>query len=582
MKLIDSRYIEKDFKKICEEIDTILRRDEIPSTDLFKRLDSEFKKVKELYELHGDRLNLLFVEHNYLSRKSIQYLKKDPAKSLILFIRSLSKLMERHIAIRPYPQESFKKMIGVYHQILNWIEERIELIKASGYVRSEFTQFIEKYILSNQDIIPDELSDLIVRISIILMRTFERDIDKTKVKSKKDFERIQKLEIEINSIFDILKNLKFIKKSYIPSMHYECLYKLKKKQLHYFVRMIFFESSKEKREKIQSKIDKMAKQLRNFAEQSLKYYEKFLKSGGDDVSESERLCLCLKNLDVFASEYYYYAYSKKDIFKAWQKIDEIKQFIVKKVFKEKIPLSENLISYFGEEWSLLYIFAKIYLLKEEVSRRLNALTQDWERDIFSKIVRNLAELEKLFKYEAKYSKDYTLKIITAQFSGGFSEYFIHELFLEYFDNCVIDSKTPEEFIDLFKCIKNGRKYDIVLNDHPDKKEPDIDIHIKGQCAVFLKNTKIDSEAIKEIEREVRLCSKMKIKKIFYGINFIKNLQNVDYIRRKFEEIETNYPQIQIQIFDIKDLVSILIKELERHGRTKPSFSEFDLYKVLDY
>lgn len=93
--------------------------------------------------------------------------------------------------------------------------------------------------------------------------------------------------------------------------------------------------------------------------------------------------------------------------------------------------------------------------------------------------------------------------------------------------------------------------------------PDIDIHVKKQCTVFLKNTKIDSGKAKQIWREMRVCKKCGLTKVFYGINFIKNLSNIEYIRRSFEKIRKGYPDLILEIFDIKDLVSILLDELKR-------------------
>jgi len=292
--------------------------------------------------------------------------------------------------------------------------------------------------------------------------------------------------------------------------------------------------------------------------------------------------LTLKEIDKLTAEYYKEAYSKKDILKAWIVMDQIKQFLVIKAFKERIPLSEELLKYYSEEWSLLYIFAKICLLKDEISKRTSSLTQEWEKEMFAEITKILETTERLFKYEMVDKKDYTLKIITSSFAGGFSEYFIHELCQEFFDYGLIDDKTPPEFRDLLECIKLARcKDDIILNDILEQGKPDIDIHIKNKCAIFLKNSKIESDEMKKIWEEMELCAKRRISKVFYCINFIKNIEKIDYIRRSFEKIRDRI-NVNVNVYDIKDLVSVLLNELKRSGKSKLNFSQLDLYRVLDY
>ena len=254
-----------------------------------------------------------------------------------------------------------------------------------------------------------------------------------------------------------------------------------------------------------------------------------------------------------------------------------------KAFKENVPLSDDLLRYYSEEWSLIYVFIKICLLKEELSKRTSSLGQEWEKDIFTEIIGSLEVIESLFKYKMTDKKDYMLKIITSSFSGRFSEYFIYELYQEFSDCGKIDDNTPQEFRDLLECIISAEnKNDIKLNDILEKNMPDIDIHIKNKCAIFLKNSKIESDEMKQIWKEIELCRKHGIDIVFYGINFIKNIEKIEYIRRSFEKIKIEYTNLNIDVFDIKDLVSVFLDELKRSGKSKLSFSQLDLYKVLDY
>jgi len=153
---------------------------------------------------------------------------------------------------------------------------------------------------------------------------------------------------------------------------------------------------------------------------------------------------------------------------------------------------------------------------------------------------------------------------------------------EFFECGLIDDKTPSDFRDLLECIKLVSKEDIKLNDVLEKGKPDIDIHIKNKCAIFLKNAKIESNEMKKIWGEINLCNKNGIHKIFYCINFIKNIEKIEYVRKSFEKIKKYYVDLNLEVFDIKDVVNVLLAELKRSGKSKLNFSELDLYRVLDY
>ena len=373
-------------------------------------------------------------------------------------------------------------------------------------------------------------------------------------------------------------------KSYLPSECYEILYKLRKKQLHFLVRFIYFERVEEKKQNAQKIIDQITEELVNYSQRSIKGAQKFIRNLPKEKQDEDsiKLMITLKEVDKLTAEYYKEAYSNKDILKAWTVMDKIKSFLVMKAFKENVPLSDSLLRYYGEEWALLYIFAKICLLKMEVAKRCDSLSQEWEREVFEQIAKSLQIAERLFKYEMTDKKDYTLKIITSSFAGNFSEYFIHELCQEFFECGLIDDKTPSDFRDLLECIKLARKDDIKLNDVLEKGKPDIDIHIKNKCAIFLKNAKIESNEVKKIWKEIDLCSKNGIHEIFYCINFIKNIEKIEYVRKSFEKIKKHYTNINLEVFDIKDVVNVLLAELKRSGKSKLNFSELDLYRVLDY
>ena len=326
----------------------------------------------------------------------------------------------------------------------------------------------------------------------------------------------------------------------LVSEHYENTYILSKKRLHYLLRKLLFETSEIEINQIEKNIENLIKNIRFYSKESLKYAKKLITKMSPEKQNSKnvKLMLTMKEIDYMNSNYYYELYLNKDILKAWKYIDKIKQFLVLKAFKENLSLHERILKYFGEEWSLIYVFAKICLLQDEIEKRESSLSQEWQKEIFQKANESLRRIQVLFKYEMANKKDYNLKIITSTFSGGFSEYFLHDLCLDFYINGIVNENTPTEFRPFLECVKNVKnKKDIVLNDFVENNKPDIDIHLKGEGALFLKNAKINSNEIKKIWREIELCQRNNISIIFYGINFIKNIEGIEYIRRKFQEIK---------------------------------------------
>lgn len=572
-----------EFKRICKKINQyILKEDsETPLKTLFEQLDAEFEEVKRKYEQQKDEINLLHSTYNYLWRKSFQYLHKDPTQSLDLFIKALSKLLDRH-ALRPYKVAIFEKMLGTCEVALIKISEKWEYVDFDRIEKESRELFATSF---SSPITSEKLANIInILANLFIEKNYDKKVNDLEVKYS-NINKSEELVTIIKSILDVLEKIYSIERSHLPSMCYELLYKLRKKQLHSLISFIFFEKSDEKRQKAQNQVDQITKEMINYSKKSFDYGKNYQKSLPAEKQEVEKvkLLITLKELDKKAALYYREAYFNKDIFKAWTEMDKIKQFLVTKAFKENISLSHNLLRYFGEEWSLLYVFAKICLLKEEINKRTSSLGQDWERDIFTEITKSLGAMEKLFKYEIRDTRDYTLKIMTSSFAGSFSEYFIHELCQEFFGCGIVDERTPTDFRGLLECVERARSKDnIKLNDIIEQGKPDIDIHIKNNCAIFFKNAKIESDEMKKIWREIELCKKKGIKRIFYGINFIKNIENIEYIRQSFEKIKATNKGINFDVFDIKDLVTTFLDELKRSGKPELHFSQLNLYRVLDY
>lgn len=575
--------IEKDFNQIKQRINSYILKEEsqVPPSMLFKQLDDEFENVKKKYEKQNDQINLLHVEHNYFWSKSFQCLHDKPTQSLIMIIKAILKLFERN-GLRPYSSNSLEKMLGTYKVALIKISEKGDLINFND-IEEEFINLV-KMLTSSMSVSSAKFESIINALfQLFIEKQYVNRINELKIRYS-NFDEYEVLVNKIKTTLDVIEKTS-LKTSCQPSLCYQALYKLRKKQLHFLVRFLFFEKSEEKKQNTQEIINQITGEIVNYSVKSLKGAKKFIKNLPSDKQNDEniKIMITLKEIDKLTAEYYKEAYSNKDILRAWIIMDKIKQFLVKKAFKENVPFSEALLRYYSEEWVLLYIFAKICLLKEEIIKRTQSVGQDWEKDMFAEITKSLEIAEKLFKYEMIDKRDYTLKIMTSTFAGCFSEYFIHELCREFFDYGIIDEKTPLEFKDLLENIKLvGNKEDIKLNDVLEQDKPDIDVHIKNKCAIFLKNSKIESDEMKKIWEEMKLCRKKGINRVFYSINFIKNIDEIEYIRCSFEKIRINYNNLDIKVFDIKDLVGVFLDELKKSGKSKLNFSQVNLYRVLDY
>ena len=151
-------------------------------------------------------------------------------------------------------------------------------------------------------------------------------------------------------------------------------------------------------------------------------------------SENYRIMLSLKEIDKDTARYYFETYHNKDALKGWRILDDIRLKLIKKAFQENIPLSEGLLSYYEEEWALLETFNKIHLLKKDIEKISKKLGKDWETEVFTKIISTLEELTNSFRYVVRDEKANTLKIVSSGFSGKFTEYFIHQLCLSFYNH----------------------------------------------------------------------------------------------------------------------------------------------------
>jgi len=575
--------IERKFNEIRKEINNcVLFPDKfrIPSFSLFEQLETEYVKISHVYKLRNDQKNLLHVAHNFHWSLIFKHLKRNPSESLKQFFKAFSFLLERNLKY-PYKNEKLDNMLGTYELAIIKISEENGI--SFDNIWDKFQELIDEKIARIENL-SERMIQIINILCGVLIKSLSNKIKMVPISISKNYE-LDEIEKDIDRIIGVSKKINSDKaREVILSKCFESYYILKKRELHFLVQFIFFENKPEKKKQAQLLVDKIVKEMLNYAKLSLKHCTRFIRDLPEEYAEKENIKLmkALKEIDVLCSEYYQKAYYEKDIFQAWKQIDKIRHFLVKKYFVENIKLSEELLEFFSEEWALLDVFAKANLFRIEVEKREEIVNQEWEKKIFQDILTSLGNIKKLFKYEVSREADYRLKIIAAQFSGGFSEYFIHDLFEEYYDCCEVDERTPNDFRKLMVLIRESLRENIKRNDFIEQDKPDIDIHIKNKCAVFLKNAKLDRTELNKIKRELDLCRKYKIKNVFYAINFVKNLRRIEEIYNVFKRLKEDYLDLHINIFDIKDMVEAFLDELKRSGKSKLNFSRLDLYKILDY
>lgn len=577
-----SQDIEKKFNEVKGKISSyVLNSDNfsIPPNSLFCELDCEFEIVKSKHEKYNDYKNLLHAESNYYSTKAYQYLQDNPTESLTFFLRALSKLLKRHCTW-PYQEYVMEKMLGTYMSILIKISGKAEHITYDK-LENEFLDLLENN--STWFSCFKRLADIgSIICNMFVDNYYIKKVSYTKVRNQSQCKDHDCLIDHFRHIEEVI-TVSSLQKASIARL-YNIMYSTRKNQLYYFLTQLFYEESPDKKQQIQGSIDKTVNDLIKYSELSLKFARAYISAMPQDKQKDGKIKLVLAQheIDKLTATYHREAYSNKDILKAWKIMDEIKHLFVTKAFKDNIAFSEDELSYYGEEWTLLYIFAKICLLKEEVSSRATSLGQDWEKTVFTKIALSLEEVKDFFRYEISDKKDYTLKIMTSSFAGTFSEYLIRELLQELYEYISLDKRTTSDFAEMFACIKSASsKEDIILNHILENGKPDVDIYVKDRCAIFLKNAIIDSDKMKKIWNEVTLCKEHGISVIFYGFNFAKNVQGIEYIRSHFEKMKSE-SHLSIEPFDIKDLVSTIFEDLKLNGKTRANFQELDLFRVLDY
>lgn len=581
---INSFEIEREFNLTKDEISRFITsgKSKLPPSELYEKLDWEFEKVKASHLKNRDRINLLHAEHNYLIRKSYQYHQDNPTKSLSLFLLAFEKLLERHQE-RQYSSSAISNMLLPYQAVIIQISEKREEIRY-WEIKLDIERFLNTWKIYRSSIITlaPKSSTIAHKIINLFLEDYYAGVIASLDFKGLDFEPCAIIQSELNDILTSVskEDNEYAYSRMVISGH---IYRLKKKELHSLLKRLFFETDCNKKDEYQARINERAQLLIRYADDAAKNANKFYSSLDEATKNHPNMkkMMAMNELDRLSAIYYVEAYVNMDILKAWNVMDSIKSFIVLKAFNEDVPIPEQALAYFAEEWSLLYIFAKICLLKDEVNKRAKTLGQEWERDAFHQVEEHLNECTGLFKYEITGKKDYSLRIMTSTFSGHFSEYLVGDLCAEL-SGCGRLNDSPPDFSDFFLCLEGVKRDEIINNYEIEPGGQDIDVYLQGKCAIFLKNAVINTSDLKHMWEEIDLCANHGIRKIFYCVNFTKNIESIDYLRSHYQKVRAKYPDVEISVFDIRDLISNMIDILKKKKKVKRCFINMDLYRIMDY
>ena len=572
VKKINPRELEQDFNEIKKAIDLCIHnRDNfsIPDDDLFDALDSEYDLIAEIYETNEDLCNLFHIKHNYYSTKTYQCLDKPNShKALDHYLNALKSLLLRH-QTRKYKEYALKRMISTYKS--TWI--KICQFKVDVEIENleQFEDFIN-FCLSYPDDIDPDLQFLIKCIIDYFQEKIDNLLLSRPIYTEKDcriFEQglgVYKRLIEMSNKLPIFKH-------YIFTKNYEALYRLTKYILHFQLDY----------GKNDLKIKEITADLMKYSDMSLKHGMRYLNKLSSEEKERSKAVIVYKELDYLRSFFYYHLYNEKDILKALETMNSIKEFLVKNAFSKDIQFSKPSLEYFADELILIENYCSLIILKEKIQKEKDNINQNWIKTLFNNINDVLESNISQFRYEYELKGGYKLGILSSTFAGYFSEFILHYLLLKFMEYGGNVNEIPSNFKNILNdVISTSNEDNIILNDTNFVENTDIDIHIKGKSAIFLKNENITRRARSKMRRELEICIENRILRIYYGINFMKNLENIESMRKFRNDLKNEFSELDLFIFDIKELVNILINYFNKHKIKTFGFPAKEIFKTLDY
>lgn len=550
---------EKQFKYLSSKIDEQIQNNKIVSDNLFEEFEKEYLKLKKIYT--NNRANMNFVRYNYFSRRVYQNK-----------INNNYKINMSLVSILAYLQMNISNTSVYIYKIKMMIEQfNIDNFNEANYFVDRLNSLI-KYIIEEKILIKQEPLEVIYLLELRL----KKFIDNVNINNKGLNDLADNLVKKMIERFDTIQSYSRDKKA--NSVLAESIYKISKKQSIYMVKFLYFEKKDDYRKTVTDKLNKAIKIMVEYSNKSLKIIKKVFK----DVEETDKikLVVTLKEIDVYMAMYYKLLYLDKNTNAAWKKVNEMKQFLVYKIFNQSVSISEDLMKNITEEWNLLQAFNKISLLRNEIEKLSNNSKTQWIKETLDSINLQFREIERLFRYEENKSSVTKLENIDDSFMGTLIEYLLHDL-LNYIKNNEekIKKKIDIEYENFINYLKQTET--IILNDKIEDEMPDIDINIKNKTAVLIKNGRLKSDEWKTIKQELMLVSKSeKYMECYYLINFNKNIDNIVQIKESFIKYEKEY-NIIIKVIDIKDFYSNLLNTL-KEPKKKYNFSEEQLYKIFGY
>lgn len=550
---------EKQFKYLSSKIDEQIQNNKIVSDNLFEEFEKEYLKLKKIYA--NNRANMNFVRYNYFSRRVYQNK-----------INNNYKINMSLVSILAYLQMNISNTSVYIYKIKMMIEQfNIDNFNEANYFVDRLNSLI-KYIIEEKILIKQEPLEVIYLLELRL----KKFIDNVNINNKGLNDLADNLVKKMIERFDTIQSYSRDKKA--NSVLAESIYKISKKQSIYMVKFLYFEKKDDYRKTVTDKLNKAIKIMVEYSNKSLKIIKKVFK----DVEETDKikLVVTLKEIDVYMAMYYKLLYLDKNTNAAWKKVNEMKQFLVYKIFNQSVSISEDLMKNITEEWNLLQAFNKISLLRNEIEKLSNNSKTQWIKETLDSINLQFRKIERLFRYEENKSSVTKLENIDDSFMGTLIEYLLHDL-LNYIKNNEekIKKKIDIEYENFINYLKQTET--IILNDKIEDEMPDIDINIKNKTAVLIKNGRLKSDEWKTIKQELMLVSKSeKYMECYYLINFNKNIDNIVQIKESFIKYEKEY-NIIIKVIDIKDFYSNLLNTL-KEPKKKYNFSEEQLYKIFGY
>lgn len=554
--------IEKRFKEINDLIDKRIKEDNIDiSNDIFKEYENEYLSLKRHYKNNIKNLN--FIRYNYFLRKVYQKECDYRRKVNYSFCSILS-----FLDINTKNSDIFMFRISKMIDSIN-----IENISDIAYMINRIKEFTEYIKNNNEKYNTDQIERMIKTFNFYFMNIMKY-IDKVTIKDKKENDKINEIRIVLKSLFS---DFQFLKRDLNTSVTLsELLYKIGKKQSIYIIRFIFFEEKEEYKNNMKNILKDSIGDMVLFSKQSLNIAKKICKNKEVDETKT-KLFFTLKEIDVKMANYFKQLYYDKNTNAAWKSINELKQYLINKIMIEDINISENLMSVIVDECNLLQAFNKISILKNEIYKLSNNSKTVWIKETLNNINKEFEDIEKLFKYDENKSSVTRLENIDDSFMGTLIEYLLHEL-LKYIKN---NKESVKNNLNDTILNKINKCTEIILNNIIETNKPDIDIDLKGETAILIKNAKIKKAEYNTIEEELYIVSKkLKYSNCYYLINFSKNIDNMLHLKSKFKEYMEDY-NIDIVLMDIKEFYDRSINLL-KNPKQKYNFSINQLYKMFGY